>query len=104
MKTQHTPTPWEFQWSPNEGYNVTSRDTGISVFDSQEFTDKPTKENAEYIVRAVNSHDALLKIVEQISKKHCRCRQVNFMRPQNAAIKTCQSCRAKEAIKQAEGK
>jgi hypothetical protein len=94
MKPQHTPTPWElyqdedlghwFIWAKgNMAANIPRRIDGID------------KANADFIVRAVNSHEALLK-----AAKHWEV--CDF--PHEIRFR-CKDCvMAEKAINQAEGK
>lgn len=54
---KHTPTPWEFTDNPNDSccwsHHIQTVDTGIA--------DVRSEEDASFIVKAVNSHEALLE-------------------------------------------
>ena len=57
--TTHTPTPWR-----NDLHNnILAGDVTVATVWGDN-KDKPTKENAAFIVRAVNSHEALLEAVK----------------------------------------
>lgn len=63
-KTQHTPTPWKFQ-----GENIVngSRDGNFAIFAKGEVIATAVgKADAAFIVRAVNSHEALLGLLKQV--------------------------------------
>lgn len=79
MKTQHTPTPWivskrnagaiPLHFQPPE---VLGRNGDMCVA-TQLGNGKEAEANAEFIVRAVNSHDALVAALETLLQK-CRVR------------------------------
>jgi len=65
METKHTPTPWKWR-TPRTGcrqaYLVGSGEIPIAYLAQPELQDpRKRKANATFIVRACNSHDALLK-------------------------------------------
>lgn len=56
--TQHTPTPWED--IEGEPYH------GIEIIDGNGHCFMATKEDRAFIVRACNSHDALVEALEWV--------------------------------------
>lgn len=74
MKTntaQHTPTPWHVHEKYNDQIMGIEDDYIIATVsaDSRNFTEqRPSIANTEIIVRAVNSHEALLKIARAYIK------------------------------------
>lgn len=58
MHTKHTPTPWRVSYRATTDGNISYRIVGVTL-------DSLSKENAEFIVRAVNSHEALLDAVKK---------------------------------------
>lgn len=79
METKHTPLPWAANIKDSGLYDKTdiSHDSGfICRFDSSdegyigEFDDATIKANAEFIVRACNSHYDLLEALDEIVQWH----------------------------------
>lgn len=102
FKSQHTPTPWTFIMAGEDKTQV--------LIDSEEklvlhgsscasMSKKEAKANAAFIVKAVNSHEALLngaqKALEELSNW---VEGQNGYEPENAIVYL------KKAIAQAEGK
>ena len=93
LKTQHTPTPWAVNGIENKRYRIDSLSTERVGID---FLANPIghilkEEDAAFIVRAVNSHEALIKVAELASDLPC-------VKPDS-----CLHCDAIQAIAQAEG-
>lgn len=75
MKTsKHTPTPWTL-WEENEHFVLSGKTTIAEVYSDWGYAPKTKNEriapneegkaNAEFIVRAVNSHEELLKAAKE---------------------------------------
>ena len=72
--TQHTPTPWSIGSSnPGEGHVIESDSADRTIAwtansycasNDEEYISQEDEANAEFIVRACNSHDALLEALE----------------------------------------
>ena len=66
--TEHTPTPWRIE--EDEGYyyvighGIELTDWDSVMHNQTYYNHAPSRENAEFIVRAVNVHDALLAAAE----------------------------------------
>jgi hypothetical protein len=72
---RHTPTPWKlFDEGDTTAILATTKRppknevVHWSGFDASHFSGKAAKANAAFIVRAVNSHDALIKALEQLEE------------------------------------
>ena len=69
MNSKHTPTPWEFVFDASSGNSkLWSRPECIGII-YQQGTAESSKEDADFIVRAVNNHEALLAALEQAHKR-----------------------------------
>ena len=76
MTAQHTPTPWYVseEWAATNRYEIISKPQMVPVafiphdiYDEGDLGQKDQADaNAAFIVRAVNSHDALVGAIEQI--------------------------------------
>ena len=90
--TQHTPTPWKFEESTMTLRSAPSN-YWLATFDSFDGAIN-NKANAAFIVRAVNSHEALLEAVKKALKYVQRAEPID-----------CQlEVDLKDTIAQAEGK
>jgi predicted FMN-binding regulatory protein PaiB len=58
-----TPTPWEYQQVHKEGYFKIIRDDGEDVY---KIANGLSHEDAEFIVRACNAHDDLVKALQEL--------------------------------------
>lgn len=72
-KAEHTPTPWDIDWSENyRRYQLRSKKGSFGHFEGWAVdgvtTEDEDRANAEFIVRAVNSHKALLEVVKNLKK------------------------------------
>ena len=78
---EHTKTPWEARPSGPKAWIVESGNIVIARFDR---SDKPewNKANAEFIVKAVNSHDDLL----------AACKETEWVAMDSLAKWRCPSC------------
>jgi len=66
-KTQHTPTPWKVGFkNPQTIESETGKD--IAACGAYRLSLKEAEANADFIVRAVNSHEALLEAAKQALK------------------------------------
>ena len=54
--SNHTPPPWEINQYDEKFYTIDSADKGVG--------EAYSKENAEFIVRAVNNHERLVEALE----------------------------------------
>jgi hypothetical protein len=87
MKTTHTPTPWYVgnpSWDggpPDEVYFTECNQDGESFL----FETGGNYANAEFIVRAVNSHEALLEALQGFLEVTSKQAIYRFMEPQRAA-------------------
>lgn len=90
--TKHTPTPWATQRGSIVG-------NGEEVAVLGQFDDSPSEwdlANAKLIVRAVNSHDELIAVIEELDNKTAGSFDKNRM--------TFEWCvRARDAIRKARG-
>jgi hypothetical protein len=70
MSTEHTPTPWIVDESDQDFDQIISRtEEGLEVLVADVYGDIETsKANAAFIVRACNSHDALVAVGTRIAK------------------------------------
>lgn len=68
MTTQHTPGPWKVSETPEPGsaWTITSPSGHIAIGWGPGSSQDDA--NAEFIVRACNSHDALLAACQEVSK------------------------------------
>lgn len=66
MTQQHTKTPWRLQHEPNY-FNIQTEE-GYAIADTCEYGSVVANRaaNAAFIVRACNSHDALVEALEEI--------------------------------------
>ena len=104
--TKHTATPWKLSKNGDvetirifckNGYEVCRASDLPSVFGNNRYGDGGTKEqeaNAEFIVRACNSHDALVEACQEMFEE-LLSQQYN---PTSKIMK-----KWKQALKQAEG-
>lgn len=92
MKTsaKHTPTPWEVKGNLNKIENA----KGLTVCDLRSNT-VDADADAEFIVRAVNSHEELLAVVRNL---------VTCMDAEPDGFHVAFIAQAKKAIAKAEGK
>ena len=60
--TDHTPTPWHY-WPHFDNGVITEDSMGVHIV---RMTGVNTLANAEFIVRAVNCHDELVKALEAV--------------------------------------
>ena len=80
---KHTATPWVYHsgmvWKPDK---TGTDDTPIAKMDRDTPRTAPTERdaNAEFIVQAVNSHDSLVAILEQIIKDVDDCFETSDLR------------------------
>ena len=70
---KHTPTPWKVFYAKNNGQKIlgVGQETGEGITNSQGWLwgeDHEAKANAEFIVRACNSHDALVESLKSMPK------------------------------------
>lgn len=65
MNTKHTPTPWEI-----EPHTMVDKEFSVGPFtlDYDDVDHDEQDANAEFMVRAVNSHDALLAAAKTVVK------------------------------------
>jgi hypothetical protein len=74
---EHTPTPWAisevktscgrcFKIGSDEMLSEAGKPTYVCVYDDYGFGDNAQRANANFIVKAVNSHDALMKALEKV--------------------------------------
>ena len=98
MKTQkHTPTPWKLdKWGLIQGDNTDIANTNDTWVD-----EGVAEANAAYIVKAVNSHEALLKALKNMREDWLTSFETDVNEGDKDAIKILND--ADEAIKQAEG-
>jgi hypothetical protein len=76
--TQHTPTPWSIgglSSNPGEGHVIESDSADRTIAwtansyctaNDEEYISQEDEANAEFIVRACNSHDALLRAIQEV--------------------------------------
>jgi hypothetical protein len=68
----HTPTPWEIYWTDNGRIDGIGPKGGNPIDNNIIETDSgfynPSEADAEFIVRAVNSHEELLNLLKEIAK------------------------------------
>lgn len=111
MKPQHTLLPWTRAIADNKKYDVHICELRTGKLVASVIRTTPGIEgdaNGEFIVRAVNSHEALLNAVKNVvwklshdhsaSGKGDDCKPATINR-NDAVVELC-----REAIKQAEGK
>lgn len=60
---EHTPTPWIIFTDNGEPYAIMPAGRGGDICT---FRDQPSNADADFIVKAVNNHDALVKVLEEI--------------------------------------
>jgi hypothetical protein len=61
--SKHSPTPWSIE-KCDDGITYAIRSaTGVVAMDAPDDQDPPIVEDAEFIVRAVNAHDALVEAI-----------------------------------------
>ncbi len=70
-KLKHSPTPWRFLIKPYTNgveYSVEQKEAGhLSLFDNEIYENRaPSIEDAEFIVRCVNSHQALFTALKDV--------------------------------------
>jgi hypothetical protein len=93
-KTHHTPTPWRY--NPSQGL-----DREIIRHFGEVVGKIEKREDAEFIVRAVNSHEALLEAAKEFMiDSECYCLDAQESLGRNP----CAYCRMKVVIAQVEGK
>jgi|SRR5882724_1027477 len=68
---EHSPTPWEID--PRENSDIRSLDGWHLVTSVRSSLRTDPKANAEYIVRAVNAHEALLKAAKLLIQLDDEC-------------------------------
>jgi hypothetical protein len=75
MSDKHTPTPWKLIKGINQ-YDVNGSDNNLVM--GQLFTQgvPPNIEDTAFIVRAVNSHEALLEIAKWVAAGHATCNDI----------------------------
>lgn len=97
MKTKHTPTPWIHQETPFgtqcDDKIISADGQVIAILNDSRLATQLNKLDAAFIVRAVNSHEAILK-----GAKHFA--DCQFQDSEEMACPECEL--AEEAIKQAE--
>ena len=68
-KTQHTPAPWKIEVAmpTYDSYNITDlkKQLFLQILDNSDDPDQ-AKSDAEFIVKAVNNHDQLVKALKEI--------------------------------------
>ena len=100
MSKTHTPTPWKVWRDPgNPSPRITGADRCLvlSIGIGPHFA-KPTEANAEFIVRACNSHEALVQAVrfalsDEGGMSACMSRKCG----------TCARCQLRAALANADG-
>lgn len=71
--SKHTPTPWAFEpdHSKRDGsqfiFSDADRDTWVATAENRETNGAEASANAAFIVRACNSHDALVAALREIA-------------------------------------
>lgn len=67
MSKEHTPTPW---WAAetNGNYSIQKEGEHRAYF-NEIIADRLSKEDAEFIVKACNNHDRLVKALERSNKE-----------------------------------
>lgn len=66
--SEHTPTPWTFRiWKDGDELQANRIEdrTGFEIA-SLSYTGGPEDEDAEFICRAVNSHEALVRALQEV--------------------------------------
>lgn len=95
----HTPTPWR-QSEINPMYVLDDARGEIIAECQPHYVDKKSKENAAFIVRAVNAHDELLAALKKIREMVQQCNASNAV----AVQEYLRSGNGAKAIAKAEGK
>ena len=90
MTTQHAPTPWKLGGASGRMITTPEGYVGDGFI-----ADVDTRANAEFIVRAVNAHEALLEAVKLALQFIQFCKDTD--------IESSLEIRLKQAIAQAEG-
>lgn len=103
--SQHTPTPWSIEGKLNkhqEGLLITSRD-GLSIVCEMSggLPFYEVEANAAFIVRAVNSHEALINALKEVSNAANVCAAHDQL---NASYWFAKQKIVNEAIAQAEAR
>ena len=100
--TKHTPTPWtEFIVNSNFNAGICTKGGKPVAMVCHQDSEEEANANVEFIVHAVNSHDALLDALKGIVRSvSMNCQEHG---PLPGAVKT-NIRKAEEAIAQAEGK
>jgi hypothetical protein len=95
---KHTPTPWRVAIEPpyEESARIFSGDIYLGSLGNSDQTKDETRANAEFIVRAVNSHDALVAALRRIMPH-----QQSSTHSHDCG---CSYCEAVNALALAEGK
>lgn len=67
-ETKHTPTPWTIE---DDGcdYTVRGADGEFLINDTRYYPSAPTREDAEFIVRAVNALEATERLVQELESR-----------------------------------
>lgn len=83
--SKHTPTPWEIVWERDTDHNPPKRAESVGPVEADHnhwsgwtVCDEA---DAEFIVRACNSHDDLLAVLERVAEL-IDCREHAFGRPE----------------------
>lgn len=100
-EAKHTPTPWrieEEEEMPDRIHAIYGRDNATIVETDSGYYN-PSRIDAEFIVRAVNSHEALLEVAKRL-KKYAWCNVPAAMSEELKAVINL----ACDAIDQAEAK
>ena len=63
--SEHTPTPWRYQ-EKSDAYTHIVRSGERFIFQLSQNTNGESEATARFIVKAVNSHDAMVKKLEEI--------------------------------------
>ena len=69
MEIQHTPTPWKLGQYSNDIQAMNDEDRSFTIAHSH-LSGPFVRANMEFIVRAVNSHEALLKAAKKVIKEY----------------------------------
>lgn len=70
MTTQHTPTPWKLEHEASDAFNIYGNDpfglVALARVSKEGFDPVTAATNAQLIVRAVNSHQALVGALQAL--------------------------------------
>ena len=79
MTQNHKPTPWKIL---NTNHTIVSKNNEcIAEYNNRRWSHDQCQANAAFIVRAVNSHDALVEALEKSRIQHNECEDPYYSCP-----------------------